>query len=170
MGDNPRGDACAHGKEKSFSCAYSQWGFDQPFASSRSPAYPDRAVPDARNTRRPPLSTPSLLHLLGDRLPRPLQSRLCNIGRRFGGLALESHARQSGWAARPLSSWASEALHLRANGKRPVPHPHTQTKRILASSRAQGGIGLSQRKRRNRAKSPSVEQSVSPCSTESAAR
>ena len=35
---------------------------------------------------------------------------------------------------------------------------------------AQGVIGLSQRKRRNRAKSPSVEQSVSPCSTASAAR
>jgi hypothetical protein len=42
--------------------------------------------------------------------------------------------------------------------------------RICPLVRAQGVIGLSQRKRRNRAKSPSVEQSVSPCSTASAAR
>ena len=41
----------------------------------------------------------------------------------------------------------------------------------LASSPSQDkGIGLSQRKPRNRAKSPSVEHSVSPCSTASAAK
>jgi hypothetical protein len=103
MGDDP-GCACANGKEKSPSRAHSQWGFDQPFGSSRSPRYPDRAVPDA-----PAASEHAISATFARRsLAATLQSRLCNIGRRFGGLALESHARQSGRAARPLSSRASE--------------------------------------------------------------
>ena len=44
-------------------------------------------------------------------------------------------------------------------------------KQILASCPSQdGAIGLSQRKPRNRAKSPSVQHNVSPCSTASAAK
>jgi hypothetical protein len=46
----------------------------------------------------------------------------------------------------------------------------TKRNEYWSLARAHGVIGLSQRKRRNRAKSPSVEQSVSPCSTASAAR
>ena len=44
-------------------------------------------------------------------------------------------------------------------------------KQIFASCPSQdGGIGLSQRKPQNRAKSPSVEHSVSPCSAANAAK
>jgi hypothetical protein len=41
---------------------------------------------------------------------------------------------------------------------------------IATLAHAWGVMGLSQRNPRNRAKSPSVEHSVSPCSTASAAR
>ena len=44
---------------------------------------------------------------------------------------------------------------------------HTNETNIGPLGHAQGVIGLSQRKRRNRAKSPSVQQSVSPCSRRS---
>src|SRR5262249_44444453 len=75
-----------------------------------------------------------------------------------------------------------ECLYCLSGGIRTEDAPHEGTCRIAlealfvsttlarASAYPQGVMGLSQRKPRNRAKSPSVEQRVSPCSTASAAR
>src|SRR5262249_21110232 len=53
----------------------------------------------------------------------------------------------------------------------PIQHGLTESAAIIVVALIlQGVMGLSQRKPRNRAKSPSVEQRVSPCSTASAAR